>query len=232
MTNTDDFIGRMLKGCIQLSSRPNINNTANLVPVDHVARVVVACAFHPPQATMSVGPVTGRPRLRFTQYLAALETYGYRVPLSDYIPWTGALVNYVSRSGKHGSQLALMPLFTFVVNDLPSDTRAPELDDSNAEKALYADLEWTGEDVSAGAGVYEGYDRNISGLLSCHRLFACSNLRSSCQGVAIASSHSSAKAGALTGGWERCHFMVNRLMHVLVSYQSVRVETGPSYDEC
>ena len=124
-----------------------------MVPVDHVARVVVACAFYPPQATMSVAHVTGHPRLRFNQYLAALETYGYKVPISDYIPWTGALENYVSRSGRHGPQLALMPLFTFVVNDLPSDTRAPELDDSNAEKALYADSEWTGEDVSAGAGV-------------------------------------------------------------------------------
>lgn len=46
-----------------------------------------------------------------------------------------------------------MPLFTFVANDLPSNTRAPELDDSNAEKSLYADAKWTGEDVSAGAGV-------------------------------------------------------------------------------
>ena len=46
-----------------------------------------------------------------------------------------------------------MPLFTFVANDLPSNTRAPELDDTNAEKALYTDKEWTGEDVSEGSGV-------------------------------------------------------------------------------
>lgn len=46
-----------------------------------------------------------------------------------------------------------MPLFTFVANDLPSNTRAPELDDTNAEQALYADREWSGEDVSAGTGV-------------------------------------------------------------------------------
>lgn len=154
VTNTDDFLIRMMKGCIQLSSRPNINNTVNMVPVDHVARVVVACAFRPPTSPLGVAHVTGHPRLRFNQFLAALETYGYEVPLSDYIPWTGALENYVnSVASSSDEQLALMPLFTFVANDLPSNTRAPELDDTNAEKALYADREWSGEDVSEGSGV-------------------------------------------------------------------------------
>lgn len=154
MTNTDDFLVRMMKGCIQLASRPNINNTVNMVPVDHVARVVVACAFKPPTSPLGVAHVTGHPRLRFNQFLAALETYGYDVPLADYIPWTGALENYVNKVGSSSdTQLALMPLFTFVANDLPSNTRAPELDDANAEKALYADKEWTGEDVSEGSGV-------------------------------------------------------------------------------
>jgi L-2-aminoadipate reductase len=154
VTNTDDFLVRMIKGCIQLSSRPNINNTVNMVPVDHVARVVVACAFRPPTSALGVAHVTGHPRLRFNQFLAVLETYGYDVPLSDYIPWTGALDNYVSNVGSSSdTQLALMPLYTFVANDLPSSTRAPELDDTNAEKALYADREWSGEDVSEGGGV-------------------------------------------------------------------------------
>lgn len=143
-----------MKGCIQLASRPNINNTVNMVPVDHVARVVVACAFRPPISPLGVAHVTGHPRLRFNQFLAALETYGYKVPLADYIPWTGSLENYVNNANSTtDTQLALMPLFTFVANDLPSNTRAPELDDTNAEKALYADRKWTGEDVSEGSGV-------------------------------------------------------------------------------
>ncbi|OAG38875.1 hypothetical protein AYO21_06906 [Fonsecaea monophora] len=150
VTNTDDFLIRMLKGCIQLGTRPNINNTVNMVPVDHVARTVVACAFHPPSSQgVSVAQITGHPRLRFNQYLAALQTYGYKVDLTDYVPWASSLEHYVSAH----ADFALMPLFTFVANDLPSNTRAPELDDSNAEKALYADEKWTREDVSAGSGV-------------------------------------------------------------------------------
>ena len=57
---------------------------------------------------MSVAHVTGHPRLRFNQFLAALETYGYKVPLTDYIPWTGTLENYVSSTqDAEGPQLAL-----------------------------------------------------------------------------------------------------------------------------
>lgn len=150
VTNTDDFLIRMLKGCIQLGTRPNINNTVNMVPVDHVARTVVACAFHPPSAQgVSVAHITGHPRLRFNQYLAALQTYGYKADLVDYVPWASSLEHYVSSQ----KDFALMPLFTFVANDLPSNTRAPELDDRNAEKALYEDSEWTKIDASEGSGV-------------------------------------------------------------------------------
>ncbi|EXJ64602.1 L-aminoadipate-semialdehyde dehydrogenase [Cladophialophora yegresii CBS 114405] len=157
VTNTDDFLIRMLKGCVQLGTRPNINNTVNMVPVDHVARTVVACAFHPPKvapssdgrAGVSVAQITGHPRLRFNQYLATLQTYGYEAKLTDYVPWASSLEHYVASH----EDFALMPLFTFVANDLPSDTRAPELDDTNAERALYEDAKWTGEDVSTGAGV-------------------------------------------------------------------------------
>jgi L-2-aminoadipate reductase len=39
VTNTDDFLWRMVKGCVQLGFVPDINNTVNMVPVDHVALV-------------------------------------------------------------------------------------------------------------------------------------------------------------------------------------------------
>ncbi|KAL4932255.1 L-aminoadipate-semialdehyde dehydrogenase [Aspergillus undulatus] len=156
-TNTDDFLIRMIKGCIQLSARPNINNTVNMVPVDHVARVVIAGAFQPPVSPIGVAQVTGHPRLRFNQFLGALQLYGYDVPQVDYVPWSKLLEQYVN-SGEHDdleSQHALMPLYHFVTADLPSNTKAPELDDSHAAASLRADAAWSGVDVSAGAGVTE-----------------------------------------------------------------------------
>lgn len=48
-----------------------------------------------------------------------------------------------------------MPLYHFVTADLPSNTKAPELDDVHAAASLRADASWSGVDVSAGAGVTE-----------------------------------------------------------------------------
>ncbi|KAI5293620.1 large subunit of alpha-aminoadipate reductase [Ascosphaera acerosa] len=153
ITNTDDFLARLIKGCIQLSSRPNINNSVNMVPVDHVARIVVASAFHPPQTPLGVAHVTGHPRLRFNEFLGALETYGFAVPMVDYVPWASGLESYVHNSldSDAASQNALMPLYHFVTADLPANTRAPELDDSNAAAALRADA----SDQPCAAGVTE-----------------------------------------------------------------------------
>lgn len=104
----------MVKGCIQLSARPNINNTVNMVPVDHVARVVIAGAFRPTVSPIGVAQVTGHPRLRFNQFLGALQLYGYDVPQVDYVPWSKSLEQYVN-SGEHDdpeSQHALYVLFS------------------------------------------------------------------------------------------------------------------------
>ena len=96
VTNTDDFLIRMLKGCIQLSSRPHIVNTVNMVPVDHVARVVVASALHPPVSPIGVAQVTSHPRLRFDEFLSTLESYGYQTPEVDYSTWKAKLERYVA----------------------------------------------------------------------------------------------------------------------------------------
>ena len=154
--NTDDFLIRMLKGCIQLSARPRIINTVNSVPVNHVARVVMGAALNPLPGGVHVVHVTGHPRLRMNEYLSLLEFYGFDVPEVDYNSWKDQLERYVSAGGqeKDQEQHALMPLYHFCVTDLPATTRAAELDDRNAVKILKADAEhWTGIDESAGYGI-------------------------------------------------------------------------------
>lgn len=159
VTNTDDFLIRMIKGCVQLGQIPAIHNTVNMVPVDHVARVVAACAFFPPGTgdASVVAHVTSHPRLRFTGFLGTLSTYNYPVSTADYIPWRIALEKHITTpsatiDGKE-EQNALFPLLHFVLDNLPQSTKAPELDDSNTTEALRRDGEWTQEDRSGGMGV-------------------------------------------------------------------------------
>lgn len=100
VTNTDDFLIRMAKGCIQLGCRPRISNTVNMVPVNHVARVVIASALSPPKTPLGVAQVTSHPRMTFSEYLAALQTYGYDVPEVEYSVWKKKLEDYAADEKK------------------------------------------------------------------------------------------------------------------------------------
>ncbi|KAL8688512.1 MAG: hypothetical protein Q9224_004864, partial [Gallowayella concinna] len=123
VTNTDDFLIRHLKGCIQLSSAPIIPNGINMVPVDHVARCVVACALHPSSSSnnISVAQVTADPRKTFTDFTNTLSVYGYDVNTVPYEDWKQQLIDYVEDQQQEGAaanggkeQHALMPLYHFV----------------------------------------------------------------------------------------------------------------------
>ncbi|KAF2639257.1 large subunit of L-aminoadipate-semialdehyde dehydrogenase [Massarina eburnea CBS 473.64] len=152
-TNTDDFLVRLLKGCIQLQSRPDITNTINMVPVTHVARVVIASTFSPPVSPLGVAQITSHPRITTNTFVGALEKYGYTVPQVDYHAWTKSMESYVADQSGTREEHALLPLYHFVTGDLPTDTKAPELDDRNAAEALKKDQAWTGVDWSAGGAV-------------------------------------------------------------------------------
>ena len=135
---TDDFLVRLWKGCLQAGMRPDIPNTLNAVPVAQVSRIVVAAVFHLPDVLgepMGVAQVTSHPRLTLNEWMAALEVYGYPVPIVPYQAWCRRIKEYVDDDTEEDDH-ALLPLFHYVTGDLPANTIAPELDDTNAEKAL------------------------------------------------------------------------------------------------
>ena len=137
MTNTDDFLWRLVKGCIQLGLVPDINNTVNMVPVDHVARCCALAAVAPlpsPRAALSVLHVAAAPRPTFNGFLGALAQYGFGTARSEYLHWRRQLERHVMDVQDN----ALFPLLHFVLDDLPTSTKAPELDDANM-RALVGD---------------------------------------------------------------------------------------------
>lgn len=150
-SNTDDFLLRMVKGCIQLGYVPDINNAVNMVPVDHVARIIVASSLNPSESTnVQVVHVTNHPRVHFNEFLGSLIDYGYPLKIVEYVPWRVSLEQFVI---KEANDNALYPLLHFVLDNLPQNTKAPLLDDSNTRAALKADTKRTGVDVSEGRGV-------------------------------------------------------------------------------
>ena len=148
VTNTDDFIWRMVKGCLQLGLIPDINNHVNLTPVDHVALLASLSTLSTPStSSFSVINVTGHPRIRFNDLLGSLATFAYPVQRVEYVQWRTRLEQHVLETQDN----ALFPLLHFVLDDLPTSTKSAELDDSNAQALARA----MGERETAGVGEQE-----------------------------------------------------------------------------
>jgi len=123
----------MVKGCVQLGLVPDINNTINMVPVDHVARCTALAAVAPlPDAPLSVLHITARPLPTFNDMLSSLAQYGFPTAPCEYLVWRRKLEKHVMEVGDN----ALFPLLHFVLDDLPTSTKSPELDDSNTTALL------------------------------------------------------------------------------------------------
>ncbi|TFK71908.1 alpha-aminoadipate reductase Lys1p [Pluteus cervinus] len=133
VTNTDDFIWRLVKGCVQLGLVPDINNTINMVPVDSVARCTALAAVAPlPDAHLSVLHITAQPLPTFNGMLESLALYGYATKKCEYLLWRRKLEQHVMEVQDN----ALFPLLHFVLDDLPTSTKAPELDNTNTRALL------------------------------------------------------------------------------------------------
>ena len=164
VSNTDDFLVRMLKGCVQIGARPDIANTINMVPVTHVAHKVVAAAFHATPG--SVAHVEACPRLTFNDFLSTLEDYGWRAPIESQSTWAGKVEQYVESSDAQREELALLGLYHMVTGDLTAATKAPKLDDTNATNALTRDEQVSGKGAPPAGVSKEAVGAYLSYLVS------------------------------------------------------------------
>lgn len=166
VTNTDDFLWRLVKGSIQLGLIPDMHNSINMVPVDHVARIAtLACLNNAKQlSTINQTPgthakvfhVTNHPRIRFNDMLGQLSRYGWKVEQTEYVYWRAKLEEHVLSSGSGSVQdNALFPLLHFVLDDLPTSTKSPELDDGHTQQILDAAKEGKAQ------GTVMGVDRSL-----------------------------------------------------------------------
>ena len=135
--NTDDFLWRLVKGCLQLGQVPVIHNVINALPVDFVAKTCVEilkrgktsaqkCVFH----------AWNEQRVRFVDFFASLVHFGFgdasSLPFRPYLEWRDALMELTLS----GNDNALYPLLHFVLDDLPTATNSPALDNRNMQWAL------------------------------------------------------------------------------------------------
>jgi L-aminoadipate-semialdehyde dehydrogenase len=83
---------------------------------------------------MNVLHITAQPPPTYNKMLSSLSLYGYAVDQCEYLVWRRKLEQHVMEVQDN----ALFPLLHFVLDDLPTSTKSPELDDRNTAALLAA----------------------------------------------------------------------------------------------
>ncbi|KAJ2486818.1 large subunit of alpha-aminoadipate reductase [Coemansia sp. RSA 2050] len=131
-TNADDFLWRLAKGCAQLQLSPVMANPVNVCPVDYVADVVTFAASQASALDHMVYHVFNRGGFRFHDIFDLMRAYGYPMVDAEYMRWRSVLME----STLDDRDSALYPLLHFVLDDLPTSTKSPDLDDKHTRGLL------------------------------------------------------------------------------------------------
>ncbi len=133
--NTGDLFYRVLKGCIQLGSAPDIPMEIDLTPVDFVCSAI----HHLSQKKTSLGKVfhlINPHRIAIRQLVEWIRASGYEVRLVSYEKWREELTHLPPDR----SDNALYPLLPFFMERSEAQLRSPKIDSSNADHGLGAAL--------------------------------------------------------------------------------------------
>ena len=129
VTNSDDFLWRLISGCIELKKCPKMRNKLNTCPVDFVSSLIVKITASPKFLGKSYHTIN--PNIfRFDDFFDQLVQYGWDVEGVSYVNWRRDLQDLTLNSQNN----ALFPLLHFVLDDLPTKSRAPVLDDQNSKE--------------------------------------------------------------------------------------------------
>ena len=129
--NTDDFLVRLMKGCLELGQAPTIRNAINACPVNFVSASIVHIASKPDALGQSYH-IDNPHTFRLGDFFDNLLNFGYNLELVDYIAWRGALTQLTLEAKSN----ALYPLLHFVLDDLPTASKSPALSSDKFNKAL------------------------------------------------------------------------------------------------
>jgi amino acid adenylation domain-containing protein/thioester reductase-like protein len=113
--NTDDFICRMIKGCIQLGAAPDTEAMVDMIPVDYVATAIVHLSKQKELPGRAFHLTNPRP-ISFRDFVERARSYGYSIRLTSYAEWRAELMSVAKHSPDH----ALYPLLSFFP-PLPAD---------------------------------------------------------------------------------------------------------------
>ncbi|MGI0483800.1 amino acid adenylation domain-containing protein [Pantanalinema rosaneae CENA516] len=154
MTKTDDYPSRLIKGCIQLGSFPDlVDQKEELIPVDYASRAI-AHLTRQPESIGQVFHLVPQPgqNVDLVTLFGLIQDYGYPLKKLSYTEWKEELLHHT----RHSQENALYPLLPFITDKVSQEQvtvmelyqNTPDYDDRNAISGL-ADTDITCPPVNA-----------------------------------------------------------------------------------
>jgi amino acid adenylation domain-containing protein/thioester reductase-like protein len=109
VSKTEDLVGRLIKGLIQLKSAPKLSLQMHLTPVDYVSKAIVHLSHQQiswGQAFHLATPFT----LSLDQLVQYIQSLGYPIQSMDYSQWQQALIGL--EMSQDNALSPFIPLFT------------------------------------------------------------------------------------------------------------------------
>lgn len=106
---TDDFVCRMIKGCILLGKAPDLGHEVNLVPVDFVSRAIVRLSFNKHSVGRAFHLVNPNPG-SLDEVVEHIRSRGYLLEVVPEREWRAEVVAMALRDRTH-PLTPLLPVF-------------------------------------------------------------------------------------------------------------------------
>jgi phthiocerol/phenolphthiocerol synthesis type-I polyketide synthase E len=129
-TNTEDYVTKVIQGCVQLGIAPLREYELSVGTVDHLARLVVGLSLRPEAVGRTFHAIDPEP-LAWNRIFQEIRRSGYPVRSAPFDEWRRALTEQVDREGDDN---ALAPLMA-MLGDTP-DRRMPVVDCTNVSTVL------------------------------------------------------------------------------------------------
>ena len=125
--STNDFLSRMIKGCIQIGSVPEVETMIHLTPVDYVSKAIVYLSKQKESLGKTFHLITPY-SIHLKELIDWINSFGYALKQVSYDEWLLQLNNFA----EHWEENALYPLLT-IFSRPASENRAPGQTDTSSQ---------------------------------------------------------------------------------------------------
>ncbi|MBE9190295.1 amino acid adenylation domain-containing protein [Gloeocapsopsis crepidinum LEGE 06123] len=132
--NSNDFVYRLIIGCVHLGSVPNVDIMEDILPVDYVSQAIIHLSKHQRDKDKNFHLVNSQ-LLHTDMLLKVINSLGYQIQQISYNPWYNKLIDTAGSSPEH-PLYPLVPFFSARESETSSQPIALEFDCKNTMAGL------------------------------------------------------------------------------------------------